>query len=294
VEILEVDRTKLREYGLQLATPGSAGLDGSVAIDDTGLTAKSIRSLTAADVMLSGVPALYYRLLKTDTHTRTLANPHIRMSDGIAASAEFGENVPVPNTTINPIAQGGVNTVPITSYTYRNIGVNIGMTPRVHVNDEVTLALNIELSNVQGTGFGGLPTFGSRRVTTTLRLKDGETNILGGLIRDDERFVRDGIPGLGDVPGLSHLFTRNRKEAQETDVVVMLTPHIIRVLELTEDDLRPLRLTRDGPALIESQPITPPPPIIREPESTASGNRVENPPPAAVKPVPPPPVVIKR
>ena len=295
VEILEVDRTKLREYGLQLATPDSPGLNGSLTVDDSSLTAKSIRSLTAADVMLSGVPALYYRLLKTDSHTRTLANPHIRMSDGIAASAEFGERIPTPNATIGAIAQGGVNTVPITSYQYTNIGVNIGMTPRVHSNDEVTLALTIELSNVQGTGFGGLPTFGNRKVTTTLRLKDGETNILGGLIRDDERFVRDGIPGLADVPGLNHLFTHNRKESQETDVVVMLTPHIIRVLELTEEDLRPLRLTRDGgPALTESQPITPAPPIIRSPGAEAAGNRVENPAPAAVKPVPPPPVVIKR
>src|SRR5205823_7397518 len=125
-------------------------------------------------------------------------------------------------------------------------GVNIGMTPRVHPNDEVTLALNIELTNVQGTGFGGLPTFGNRKVTTTLRLKDGETNILGGLIRDDERFVKDGIPGLADVPGLDHLFTKSHKEATETDVVVMLTPHILRVLALTEEDLRPLRLSREG------------------------------------------------
>lgn len=294
VEILEVDRTKLREYGLQLATSGSAGIEGAATVDESALTARTVRSLTAADVMLSGVPALYYKLLKTDSHTRTLANPHLRMSDGVAASAEFGENVPVPSTTISPVAQGGVNTVPITSYTYRNIGVNIGMTPRVHSNDEVTLALNIELSNVQGTGFGGLPTFGNRKVTTTLRLKDGETNILAGLIRDDERFVREGIPGLADVPGLNHLFTHNRKEATETDVVVMLTPHIIRVLDLTEEDLRPLRLTRDGPALIESQPIVPPPPIIRSPASEGASNRVENPAPTPVKPVPAPPVVIKR
>ena len=301
VEILEVDRTKLREYGLQLATPGSPGLDGNIAINDTNLTAKSIRSLTSADILLSGIPALYYRLLKTDTNTRTLANPHLRMSDGVAATAEFGERIPTPNATFGPVAQGGVSTVPITQYTYKNIGVNIGITPRVHANDDVTLALNIELSNVQGTGFGGLPTFGNRKVTTTLRLKDGETNILGGLIRDDERFVRDGIPGLADVPGLNHLFTKNRKEAQETDVVVMLTPHILRVLALTEEDLRPLRLLRDGtgPALIESAPAPAPPPIIRDPISETgrggdAANPVENPSPMRVRPVPAPPVIKKN
>jgi len=293
VEILEVDRTKLLEYGLQIASPGSAGVNGSISIDDSTITLEALRHLTAADVTLSGVPALYYRLLKTDSNTRTLANPHLRMSDGVPAAAEFGEQVPVPNTTIAPVAQGGVNTVPITSYTYQNIGVNIGITPRVHANDEVTLALNIVLSNVQGTGFGGLPTFGNRRVTTTLRLKDGETNILGGLIRSDERLVREGIPGLSDIPGLNHLFTHDRKEAQETDVVVMLTPHIVRVLDLTEEDLRPLRLTRDGGPALSEGPSTPAPPIIREPESEAA-NRVENPVPSTAKPVPAPPVVIKR
>ena len=299
VEILEVDRTMLKEYGLQIASSGSPGIDGSVSIDETNLTAKSLRSLTQANILLSGVPALYYRLLKTDTNTRTLANPHIRMSDGIAATAEFGENVPVPSATIGAIATGGVNTVPITQYTYKNIGVNIAITPRVHANDDVTLGVNIELSNVQGTGFGGLPTFGNRRVTTTLRLKDGETNILGGLIRDDERFVRDGIPGLADVPGLNHLFTKNHKEATETDVVVMLTPHIIRVLDLTEADLRPLKFSRDGvaAALIESQPIVPAAPIIREPVSetprTPGGSNLIEMPEGANKPVPAPPAVIR-
>lgn len=252
VEILEVDRTKLMEYGFQLASPSSdpatapSGLNGALQIDETNLTLQSVRNLTRSNVLLSGIPALYYRLLKTDTNTRTLANPHLRMSDGVTATAAFGDEIPTPNTTIGAIAAGGVNTVPITQFVYKKVGVNISITPRVHPSDDVSLVLDIELSNFQGTGFGGLPTFGSRKVTTTLRLKDGETNILGGLIRDDERYVKDGIPGLSDVPGLSHLFTRNRKEATETDVVVMITPHIVRGLNVTEGDLRTLQLSREG------------------------------------------------
>lgn len=277
VEIMEVDRTRLMEYGLQVASPPggsqSPGIDGVAAIDETGLTLQSLGRLTRANILLSGVPALYYRLLKTDTNTRTLANPHLRISDGLTATAAFGERIPTPNTTIGPIATGGINTVPITNFEYQTIGVNIQITPRVHPNDEISLGLNIELSNVQGTGFGGLPTFGSRCVTTTIRLKDGETNILGGLIRDDERYVKDGIPGLSDVPGLDRLFTRNRREATETDVVIMLTPHIVRVLDLTEDDLRPLKLSREGAAgnLLDSLPAAPMPSIPRDltPEPTA-------------------------
>ena len=121
VEILEVDRTKLMEYGLQIASPASdgtqsPGIDGSAAIDESGLTVQGLASLSRSDILLSGVPALYYRLLKTDTNTRTLANPHLRMSDGVTATAAFGERIPTPNATIGAVATGGVGTIPITQY----------------------------------------------------------------------------------------------------------------------------------------------------------------------------------
>ena len=131
VELLEVDRTKLRDYGLQIASPGSPGLSGSADVNRDNFTLASLRNLTAADVFLSGLPGLYYRLLKTDSATRTLANPHLRTAEGMTATARFGEEVPVPVTTFAPIAAGGVNTQPITSYTYRNVGVNIDITPRL-------------------------------------------------------------------------------------------------------------------------------------------------------------------
>ena len=103
-------------------------------------------------------------------------------------------------TTFAPIATGGINQQPITSFNYRNIGVNIDITPRTHHDDEVTLALKVSLSSQSGTGSAGLPTFGNREINTTIRLKDGETNMLAGLIRDDERTVLSGMPGLSDLP----------------------------------------------------------------------------------------------
>jgi general secretion pathway protein D len=211
---------------------------------------------------MTNIPALYYRLLKSDGRTRTLANPHIRVMDGIAASANFGQDVPVPTLTVTPIAQGGVNIQPQTQFDYRTIGVNIGITPRTHANDDVTLTLNIELSSLGPPGFEGLPTFGKRNVQTAIRLRDGETNILAGLIREDERVERQTIPGLGDVPVLGQLFSRNRKEAQQTDVVIMLTPHILRTLDVGERDLRPLTLPTEAPggiSIIDSPPLVVPP-----------------------------------
>jgi general secretion pathway protein D len=165
--------------------------------------------------------------------------------------------VPVPTLRVAPITQGGLDIQPQTQFNYESIGVNIGITPRTHANDDVTLVLDIELSSLGAPGFDGLPTFGSRNVKTVIRLRDGETNILAGLIREDERTERQTIPGLGDIPVLGQLFGRNRREAQQTDVVIMLTPHIIRSLDLSEDDLRPLRLPREGAGsvMIEPAPI---------------------------------------
>ena len=152
----------------------------------------------------------------------------------------------MPVTTFAPIATGGVNQQPITSFNYENIGVNIDITPRMHHDDEVSLALKVSLSSISGDGFGGLPTFGNREINTTIRLKDGETNMLAGLIRDDERTVLDGVPGLSDLPVVGRLFANNHKETQQTDIVLTLTPHIVRVLDLAEADLRPFRLGRDS------------------------------------------------
>jgi general secretion pathway protein D len=249
VELLEVDRQTLREYGLQIASPGSPGISGSADVNREGFTLQDLRTLTAADVVLTGLPALYYRLLKTDTNTRTLASPQLRISEGLTAQARFGEQVPVPSVTFAPIATGGVNQQPITSFEYRNIGVNIDITPRTHHDDEVTLNIKLSVTREVREAFAGLPAFANREVNTTIRLRDGETNMLAGLIRDEERRVLSGVPGLSDLPLIGRLFARNQKDTQQTDIVLTLTPHIVRVLDLSEQDLRPFRMRRDTSGL---------------------------------------------
>ena len=268
VELLEVNRTKLLEYGLQIASPGTqepTGINGAADINRQDLTLQDLTSLSKSDIVLTNLPALYYRLLKSDSNTRTLANPQLRTSEGVAAQARFGEQIPVPVTTFAPIATGGVAQQPITSFQYQNIGVNIDITPRTHHDDDVSLALKVVVTSQLGTGFGGLPTFGNREITTSIRLRDGETNLLAGLIRDDERTLMEGIPGLSDVPVVGRLFARNRRETTQTDVVLTLTPHIIRILDLSADDLRPFRISGDanGPLIdlpiIQAPPVTIPP-----------------------------------
>jgi general secretion pathway protein D len=271
VELLEVDRTRFKQYGIQILSPGNeVGIAGQVDVNqEGGLTLEQLTNLGKGDIFFTNLPGLYYRLLKQDTDTRVLANPQLRTSDGLAAQAKFGDEVPVPQVTFAPIATGGINQQPITSYTYRNVGVNIDITPRTHHNDDVTLAVKIEISSLSGTGYSGLPTFGTRSITTTIRLRDGETNLLAGLIRDNERTILKGIPGLSDLPVVGKIFASNEREHQQTDVVLMLTPRIIRVLDLEEDDLRPFLAGRgSGPAPGPSEgsptplpirPVQPPP-----------------------------------
>src|SRR5207247_3265008 len=133
---------------LQLASPGSDGINGAADVNRTNLTLHDLRHLSATDILMTGVPALYYKALKNDSHTRVLANPQLRTAEGLPAQAKFGERVPVPSVTFAPIATGGVNQQPITSYQYENIGVNIDITPRLHHNDEVSLSIKLEVSNV--------------------------------------------------------------------------------------------------------------------------------------------------
>ncbi len=249
VELLEVDRQRLREYGLQFASAGAAGISGAagVAAGDGptdgrgGLSIDDLGSLTAADIFVADLPGLFYRLLKSDRHTRTLANPHIRASAGETADAQFGDRVPVPVTEFTPIAVGGLQQQPVTSFNYVDLGVAIEITPYIHHNDEVSLALVIEVTGHAGEGYGGLPVFANRSITTTIRLRNGETSILAGLIRDDERELMEGIPGLSDLPIIGRLFSRNRLETQETDIIVTLTPRVVRGLPLEEADLRAFR-----------------------------------------------------
>ena len=298
VELLEFDRMRLREYGLKIASPGSPGIDGAVDINREGLTLDDVLNLSPSDVFLTNVPGLFYRLLKTDSNTRTLANTQLRTSEGLPAQARFGERVPVPVTTFAPIATGGVLQQPITSFNYENIGVNIEITPRTHHDGQVSLALKILVSNISGTGFGDLPTFGNREINTVIRLQDGETNLLAGLIRDNERQVLEGIPGLSDLPLVGRLFAHNRRETQESDIVLTLTPRIVRVLDLDENDLRPFRVGRAGsgssqgvidlPVVLEPPPPpTEPPPATPPPSPEGLPPAVPIQPPSPAAPAPP-------
>jgi general secretion pathway protein D len=259
VEILEVDRGRLKEYGIEITSniPNLEGVAGAIFPKDT---TASQSPYTKSNLVVSSLPGVIYRLLQSDTSAHLLANPQLRITEGQTTQARFGDQVPVPVTTFNPIAQGGVAQQAITSFEYKNVGVNIDITPRVHHDGEVTLTLKIDISSVGQPGFQGLPTFSSRQLTSVIRLRDGETSILAGLINDQERTSLAGIPGLASIPLIGRIFARNHTQVDETDIVMTLTPHILRRPELTEEDLRSFQLGGESapPTTIFEVPLTPP------------------------------------
>ncbi|HXK12369.1 MAG TPA: secretin N-terminal domain-containing protein [Vicinamibacteria bacterium] len=259
VRILEVSRNTLKEYGIYITSGLDAqGIEGVAA----GVFPNPGKSLDQgpydrANLVVSSLPGAVLRMLESDSTTRLLANPQLRVSEGQTAQARFGDQVPVPVTTFNAIATGGIAQQPITSFEYKNVGVNIDITPRAHHDGEVSLLLKLEISAVGAAGYQGLPTFNNRTVNSTIRLRDGETNMLAGLILDNERHALTGLPGIANIPLLGRLFAKNHDEGQQTDIVMTLTPHVIRRAEISEEDLRSFLVGGEvSPFVFETPPAT--------------------------------------
>jgi general secretion pathway protein D len=313
VEILEVDRTRTKNYGLNLSdyaiggifspevspagttsavTGATGGTGGTISASTGASTAPGAvkspppfnlntisRGVTTADFYLA-VPTAIVRFLESDSNTKVVAKPQLRGAEGTKLTLNLGQSIPVISTSYTPIATGGAGVNPLSSYQYRDVGVNIDMTPTVTLDGDIRLDLTLDNSQ-QGadTNVGGVtvPSFVQRKVSTRLRLRDGESNLLAGLIQTKDDKGVSGFPGLVHVPFLSSVFAGNTVNSQQVEIVMLLTPHIVRTHEITEADLRPIFIGSQ-----QNLGIGGPPPLIapQQPESAA-------PPAAAAAPVPP-------
>jgi general secretion pathway protein D len=288
VQILEVNRNKLKEYGIYITSgldaQGTQGVATGIFPDPTKTFRPGDNPYDKSNLVVSSLPGAILRLLETDSSTRLLANPQLRISEGQTAQARFGDQVPVPITIFTPIATGGISQQPITSFEYKNVGVNIDITPRVHQDGEVTLQLKLDISAVGAPGYQGLPTFTSRTVNSTIRLREGETNLLAGLILDSERKALTGLPGLASVPFLGKLFAQNQDQGQQTDIVMTLTPHVVRRTELSEEDLRSFEVGGETSPFLFEAPQAPPSAVPARPTEPPRIEPIRPP-----TPTPPPP-----
>ena len=230
VELLEVSRTISRTLGINLSQKQfSLGFTGPDRLPLNNLGLLTQRGLWS----FGPIPNVTLDLLRSDSGTRTIAKPQLRVTEGEKANLHIGDSVPIPTTTFNTTGTVGGSVVPITSFTYQEVGIVIEIEPRVHHNKEVTLKLNVEVSQLgervdAGQGVSQ-PSINTRQINTIIRLRDGEANLLAGLIRDDGT---SGKSALWPLPSTSINDTR-----RETDLVLTLTPRIIRIPDIRQEDL---------------------------------------------------------
>jgi len=168
----------------------------------------------------------------SDSNTKIIQNPQIRALDGQKATLKIGDRVPVATGSFQPGVGGvGINPLVNTQFQYLDVGVNIDITPRVHAGREISLKMTLDVSAVTShVSIGGIdqPVIGQRKIEHEIRLKDGEVNLLGGMMEDTQTKALSGIPGLASIPILKYLFSQTNTDHSENEIVFVLIPHIIR------------------------------------------------------------------
>jgi len=244
VELLQIDLDKQRDIGAVVQGLGGT-LQVGKTVDDKGNPVLQnldfLRGVKSADLVFT-IPSIAYNLIKSVGNTETLANPELRISEGEKATLHIGQRVPVPVTTfVTGVQSGTQGSLPATSFQYQDIGIKVSMEPRVHHNGEVTLKLTVEVSDIAAAASADAPpSFNTRTIEATIRLKDGETNFLAGLIQDTQLTSSNKTPFLGDIPILGRLFTKDHNMHHRTDLMLTMTPHIVRMPDITEDDMAPM------------------------------------------------------
>jgi general secretion pathway protein D len=306
VQILEVNRNRTKEFGINLSNyalgltfspevaPPNSGNPPTPPTAPPPFNLNTIsKGVSTADFYLT-VPTAAVRFLENDTKTKQIAKPQLRGAEGQEMTLNLGEEIPVISTVFGAAVSGGFASIPQSSFNYRPVGVNIAMTPRVTYEGEVILDLTVESSTLGASiSVAGqdVPSFGSRKVKTKLRLREGESNLLAGLLRDDQRKSLTGFPGAIHVPVLRSLFGSTSDTINQTDIVMLLTPHIVRTHDLTAEDLAPIYIgTQQNvglsgpPPLIAPVPNEEPAPAGAPPSGAPTSTIPGTPPPGPARP----------
>jgi general secretion pathway protein D len=272
VDIVEADRDRIRDLGLAPATlnpatgsttPGfqtaAAYVPPTPATSTTGTTAAAaagaaINGLNYKNIQVI-IPGITAVAILNDNKTHILQSPKIRVTDGQVAKLKIGSRVPYATGSFLPSlggttsASGGVGLLASTQFQFQDVGVNLELTPHLLSTGEVAVHAKIEISSLGASiTVGGVsePTFGQRVIEDDFRLQEGEVNLLGGLIQRTLSDQLQGLPGLGGIPGLRYLFSQDNKEVNDQEVLVMLTPQVIRLPDAAKDEGSPFSVGAHG------------------------------------------------
>lgn len=237
VQILEITKNLTQALGVSYGDTSSSLATASAGIVDSDgkiSTTMNVNSLRNTNFFLT-VPSAALSFLESDDKNRIIAKPNLRGVDGEEIKFMVGDEVPVPQTQFQSSGTGGVNNVPVTTYNYKNVGVEVKLTPYIHKDNEVTIKLKLTINSVAGSE-NGFPTFGKRELESVIRLKEGETNIIGGFLRDEVRSGLSGIPALSRLPIIGRLFGAAGSTVKQTDVIFSITPQVIRRVDIRPED----------------------------------------------------------
>jgi general secretion pathway protein D len=320
VAVMQINRDKKRTLGINPPTNMSVtlqpnattssssnnnnnnnnnNLNGTSNTSSGSINLNSLANLNATDFQVTIASATVSALF-SDSNTKLIQNPQIRAVDGQKASLKIGDRVPVATGSFQPGIGGvGINPLVNTQFQYLDVGVNIDVTPNIHSNGDVTLKVAMDISSVTGnSNIGGIdqPIIGQRKIEHVVRLREGEANLMGGMLEDLQTKSLTGIPGLAQIPILKYLFGQTSTEHSQTETVFVLIPHIVRRQVLTALNEQAIdvgtasaiglhRVSKSGPAT----------PTTSGPGPSAGAGSVAVPQPAPpVSSAPPPPQLTER
>jgi general secretion pathway protein D len=264
VQVLEARLDKMRNLGIlpgqsasigvvppgtTTTTTGTSTTGTSTSNTTNILTLQNLTHLNGSAYSVT-LPNFTANALLNDSNTKIIQNPEVRSVDGQPAKLRIGDRVPVATGSFqagvgvgSSAGSGFVNPLVNTQFQYIDVGVNVDITPRVHPNHEVSMKVSIEVSSVTGqTNIGGIqqPIISQRKIDHEIRLKEGEASILGGLVEKTDTKSINGWPGVGKIPLLRYLFSEDTKSYEDDEILIILTPRIVRMPEWTRANLRPL------------------------------------------------------
>jgi general secretion pathway protein D len=262
IAVLEVDRSVDRTLGLQppsstsatfssgttTTTTGTGGTTSTTTTPNNTVPIKNLGKIGSGNFSItipsSSLDAVYKR-----SHARVLQNPSIRAADGKQARLRIGQKRPVAQGSFQPTFAGNTGGTPVVNFTTIDIGVNLDMTPRVLLNRDIAMTIQIQVSATAGTvSFSGLeyPILTNREIQHDIRLKEGESSVIGGIITDSDNITVSGVAGLSKIPLLRYLFSTESKNRTEAEIIIVITPHIVRLPEYLEDDYASIALLGAG------------------------------------------------
>jgi general secretion pathway protein D len=244
-------------------TSGATGSTTSGTGTGSTIPLSELGHIASADYSIN-LPGAQFEAVLNDSSTRVLQSPQIRASDNVKASIKIGEKVPTATGSFQPgVAGVGVSPLVNTQFTFLDVGVNVEILPRIHDNGEVSLTVDLDVSQVlDRIDLGGVsePEIGQNKATVNVRLRDGEVNLIGGIIQDTNSRAITGIPGLANLPVIGRLFNSENVEKDKSELVIAIIPHIVRGPDISASNLRGVAAGTSTQIRVNMAPRAPVPP----------------------------------